>query len=1080
MAKNLVLARAQNAVMAHDWTTAARLYKELLQGNESNVDYLKELGGIYVKAGEDEKAIPYYEQIITFYPHYIDAMNSLGAIYRRLKRYEESIMILQKALEEGRNTATVYYNLGFTYKEMGNYEDAIESFETVITENPDDVLAYNHLGSIYFAQKNYERSIASFKRGLQVDPNHPILNYNLARCYDADKNYAEAVRCYETTLKTRPGWTDAIRDFSELLIKCQDNKKAQTLVEKSIKLHPRDVDLLCILGRIFINQFDYDNATQTYKKANVLDNNNIKVLVGFSEALEKGDNAAEALNKAMEAIEIDPYNKDARKQYAHTLLSNQRYDQAYENIMSLKEETQEKDPQVLDLCAQYYICRGDEAAAKGYHEKIQRVNHHYKEHMLNASDRYVQIGDFDKAEKYAKQFVERRAQLPDGYNRLGAIYQAKGDMKNAKLNYEKGRKILEPNVQADKALKEVNKKIEANPELYEYETPAIEVDAENVQTEEQYIPQSFVGEVVGAETEEVHEDNPEYDFDYSQLGDNVPMGEALVENEDNFWEDFDDDPNVKPKELMNEENLNPEADEEELSEEENLDDDIFTTLGGSEPVNELAEDGDFDFGDLTGNEAFDEEAVPQNTEHSDSQDTTEPETQDMGNPDMQNIDNPDLQYGTTPDSQFATHPNSQPMYQPAYESAYDRKMESVAMNSAGLAMDAAFMAQKMVQQLADQQKNFEEALYEKNERMIHEEVEKAVEEKIQQSMDNQMEKIMTAEEESFGNVEEFVTDEPAESAESTVSEVKEEVSDETVEEYVFLTVDELMGEEATPVENPFAEAEENPEPVEEESFDGVEDFAEDEPAEEELFGEVEDFAEDEAPAEEEPFDGVEDFAEAEAPAEEEPFGGVEDFAEGEAPAEEEPFGGVEDFAEDEAPAEEEPFGGVEDFAEAEVPAEEEPFGGVEDFAEAEPAEDVPVEKETSIPSIPAEFADKIELFKTLRILSNFLPEGDKESFLSCRIRMMIEYIIAKMSGKPGLLITAKALLESGALGEDYDSQLTAEAEEDLSNAMITHVLKYMKKLATSLEDDKLSKALCQSADNILERIELEDQKSQIF
>ena len=48
MEKNLILTKAQNAVLAHDWITAARLYKELLKDDTSNVDYLKELGSIYV------------------------------------------------------------------------------------------------------------------------------------------------------------------------------------------------------------------------------------------------------------------------------------------------------------------------------------------------------------------------------------------------------------------------------------------------------------------------------------------------------------------------------------------------------------------------------------------------------------------------------------------------------------------------------------------------------------------------------------------------------------------------------------------------------------------------------------------------------------------------------------------------------------------------------------------------------------------------------------------------------------------------------------------------------------------------
>ena len=105
--------------------------------------------------------------------------------------------------------------------------------------------------------------------------------------YEAIKNYPEAVRCYETALKTRPGWLEAIRDFSELLINCQDTKQAQELVEQSIKLHPDDVELLCILGRIYLNQFDYDNATKTFKKAENLKNDDIKILLGLSKSLEK-------------------------------------------------------------------------------------------------------------------------------------------------------------------------------------------------------------------------------------------------------------------------------------------------------------------------------------------------------------------------------------------------------------------------------------------------------------------------------------------------------------------------------------------------------------------------------------------------------------------------------------------------------------------------------------------------------------------------------------------------------------------------------------------------------------------------
>ena len=126
------------------------------------------------------------------------------------------------------------------------------------------------------------------------------------------------------------------------------------------------------------------------------------------------------------------------------------------------------------------------------------------------------------------------------------------------------------------------------------------------------------------------------------------------------------------------------------------------------------------------------------------------------------------------------------------------------------------------------------------------------------------------------------------------------------------------------------------------------------------------------------------------------------------------------------------------------------------------------------------YAAELELFKKLRVLSSFLPEKDKNSFECCRMRMVIEYIIQKMSGKRGLLITAESLIKSGVLGEEYNRQLEDCCEEELSNDLIRHVISDMKKLAQGLEDKYLCTAPCVSADSILEQIALRNQKSEIF
>lgn len=909
MVNSLTLTKAQNAVTAHDWDTAARLYKELLRKDESNIEFLKELGNIYVKANADEKAIPYYEQIITFHPDATDAMLSLGAIYRRLKRYEDSIQILQRALDEGHNQASVNYTLGFTYKEMGNYEDAIDAFESVISVNHDDVLAYNHLGSIYYAQKDYNKSISTFTRGLQVDPNHPILNYNLARCYEAAKNYPEAVRCYENALKTRPGWADAIRDFSELLIKCQFTKQAQNLVEQSINLHPNDVNLLCILGRIYLNQFDYDNATKTFTKAKNLKNDDVIILMGLSEALEKNDKISQALETAIEAMDISPENKDVRKRYVHTLLSSQRYAKALEVLKCLDEETDGQDLQVMDLYGQYFVCRGDEEAANTYYDKIRQKNHHYKDYMLNAADRYIQTGNFERAESYANDFIESRPQLPDGYNRLGTVYRTKGELDTALKEFERSLDLKKPNVFADKEIARINSLIKKQSELAVEDVTEEQIPEEPVEKVDElndYLEDIVVPPLAQSDEEE---------FDYSQVGYMVP---ELEEEEPDFWENVDgmrNDVNPLIDEESDTESILSMMDPKDM--EPNDDEDEFDINPADEEATEDAVEGEPVAGEpVAGEPVADEGAAGEAVaDHS----------------------------GVTAD-----------------------ELSQKMLDTADSALSTANMAQQMAQDVIDSQRQFEESLREENDKLIQEAVEKAIQEKL-------------------GDI--VIPEDDFELDLGEASEAVEVTEEEPVE----------VAADAEPAEEVSKEV------IEEEPAEVVaeDDF--------EL-----DLGEDTEPAE----------------------------------------------ITEEAPAEEEPV----------IPAVNDPAAMLDKIG-----------KILNDNDLAAEYEDELELFKTLRVLSNFLPEGEKYSFNSCRMRMKIEYIISKLSGKPGLLETAESLIKSGVLGDEYNSHLEYDKEDsEVTNEMIRTVILTMKKLSEYLEDENLTKALSVSADGILEQIELENQKSAIF
>lgn len=1029
--KELNLTKAQNAVLSHDWGTAARLYKLLLKDDDSNITYLKALANVYVKSNEDEKAIPYYEQIINFYPHDIDAMNSLGAIYRRIKQYQKSVEILKKAQHE-QNISSVNYNLGFTFKEMGNYEDAIECFESVITENPDDVLTYNHLGSIYLQQKNYEKSVNSFKHGLQVDQNHPILNYNLARCYAESKNYRDSIKYFEKALRTRPGWIEAVRDFSDVLVKCQKNSSAQELVERTIKMHPQNADLLCILGNIFLSQFDYDNAVKTFEKAEEIEPNDIKILMGFSEALEKGDRIDEALEKAVEAADLSPLNPDVRKRYIHTLLSAQKYDQALEHVKEL-EETEGDDLQVLDLYGQYYICRGNEEVANLYYQKIKEKNQEYDDYILNASDRFMQTGNLDKAEEYAKKFVAKREKIPEGYNQLGQIYVAKGEWNKAKSVLEKSSTFRNPNVLAKKKLERVNTEINNNPnfaQMPSFDFSSLQKEDDIISSQSDFETDDFdlqknddffeQGIENFSLTDSESDNKKDDDIDHEVILDDVE-GEENINNEeiekdsdlieeseesDDFIQNdlpADEKNNLEIIESGNEEEdfSNQEQDDDESFDEKTFD---FSQFGDLPGLNEtLCEDDEefwSEFDDKDDSEMNDENEILSENLVDQKDDSKQVSNQYNGKPDLEqnsqyletknNVLNSEAVERISQIVDKATEISNNEILQKERE-IENKTAVLGALNSADTALQMAMKTQQLVKDLEEKQKIFEEEFVTKSEKMIQEVVDKKFEENLEVVSDKM----------EFAEVDEFIGDE------AEVIEAPVEIDVESEAEFADVTE--------------FAESE-NEVADNEIEFADVSEVAEDETE----FASVDEFIGEEAEVIEAPLK-----TDVESETE---FADVTEFAESE-----------NEVADNE----------VEFVDVSEISGDDVEFADVSEVAGDESSNE-------SRPSI--DVCD----FKNLRAIFEYLPENGKDSFVSNRIRMVVEYVIAKTSGKRGLLKTAKMWRKAAHLDNDE----IQNDEDKVTAREVYDLVVYLKTLANELEDKEISKAICESADNVLQRIQL--------
>lgn len=585
--KEIVFNRAKNAMLSRDFTLAARLFKSLLADDPNNLELLNSLGQLYIKASDDEKALPFYEKIIKLNPVNVDAYNNMGGIYRRLKRYDESIAILNKALSFNKNNSEVKYNLGFTYKLMGKNDEACDCFEYVISENPNDVLAYNHLGSIYATKKDYQKSISIYKRGLQVDPNHPILQYNLARSYVATNSDLDAFKAFEAALRAKPSWKDAVKEYSALLNKYSRTKESCEVIQKAINLYPTDGHLYYLLGKSFLVQTDYESAVKSFEKAISLDNTNPSYYEKLIFAYEREQKYDEGLEVAEKGIELFPNNIKIMREKVHLLFSAKKLNTGASVLKNLSELTT-RDPHVKDLMGQYYICCDNKKNVALCFDKIRKLNPSYQNYLYNAAYRYIQVEKYEEAVKCLKVFSASQQKNPLPLILLARIEEFKNNYESA-IEILKKALSMNPNLNlAKEGIARLTKKIEEAKNPIETQEVAEEITSEE-QTEEVVDSENNVEEISEPEAEPVAEIETEIksedDFNLDDFTDLILENDEKIDpfaiEEEDMFDDFMDE------DLFNDD-LDDEAEEENPLVEET---DIFADEKSPDlPVEEIAEE----------------------------------------------------------------------------------------------------------------------------------------------------------------------------------------------------------------------------------------------------------------------------------------------------------------------------------------------------------------------------------------------------------------------------------------------------------------------------------------------------------
>lgn len=943
--KELVVSRARNAVISRDFEMAARLYNSLLREEPANEKYLEALGNIYIKTGNDEKAIPYFESILEKSPRNFNALNSIGGIYRRLKIYDEAIIVLKKALEIDKNNPEINYNLGFTYKSMGKTDEAIDCFETVIDFNPSDVLAYNHLASIYAEKHDYTKAIATYKKGLQIDPNHPILQYNLAKAYQAIHDDASAVAAFETALRAKPGWTDAVKDYSEVLLSHRKTRAAADLVRNAIELHPKNAELYTLQGRIFLRQYYFDGAIQALENADKLSPKNSTVLSLLAEAYCLRGKKTNAVNTILEAETADNEPKlSVQKKTISILLTAGKYEQALSCLKKVSAENK-NDTELLDLAGQYYITQKKDDSVNLCCEKIKKSAPDYELYLLHWAKRYNEAGDNEKSRSMYMKYLESNNKDACAWVDLACLDEEMGNNAEAEDEYSTALAFDPANYAAKLLLKKLCEKRREQQELQEEEPNDFDLG--------NYIEQSE------QENDELAE---------TLLNDTPEMEDVNIL-------EFDDSvtPEEKPEESPEEENTEEQEEAEEPTE-QLVDNDI--------PVESMLDypDDALSLTDELVDEKDDTNEEPADDEETETKEEEQPEQEEQEEPEEEKPQYPVFENTAQRPPEQSQEPL--PFMQEDKDTEDTDSEDKILENKTDFPADDIFSG--------------DDAAFEETPEPVK------TQEPPKQNPAEAFENSRIAAEAAVNAAK---AAQAATSIASTISSAEEYIK--TVADKAARTAAEKAAEEAA---------------VRTEETAG---------AAAEKLTKIADDIQERAASLQNHIDSLKQNQ-------------IDSVAEE-----------LEQKFENSVKPEFEPD---------EDPAVEKYNSLMQQVGNILPV----ISRMLENKELAQKFNKEVLLFKQLREMGDSLPDENKRQFLLSKTRLLLDFLIARLSGKPGLLKTSKSLRKTGIIDDLIEE---TEEDDDISVTELTEkVLVKMQELAKNLPDQTMAQGLLNLSDEVIEKL----------
>jgi tetratricopeptide (TPR) repeat protein len=233
---------------------------------------LTALAAEHQNAGRFDEAEQLYRRILRQNPKNIDALRLLALLSVRAKREAEAETLLNHAISLAPDFLAAHLDLGQLRREQDRYGEALAAFDQALKLDPSNAQAHFLRGSTLAPAAFTPEAIEAYQRCLALRPEHIGARIGLGHMFKAIGRYEDAVASYDQCIRERPDLGEIHWSLANLKTYRFDDAAVAEMerhLEQGGITAQSEVNFRFALGKAYEDRKDYERAWRYYSSGNV-------------------------------------------------------------------------------------------------------------------------------------------------------------------------------------------------------------------------------------------------------------------------------------------------------------------------------------------------------------------------------------------------------------------------------------------------------------------------------------------------------------------------------------------------------------------------------------------------------------------------------------------------------------------------------------------------------------------------------------------------------------------------------------------------------------------------------------------